>query len=339
MPANSTLLDRICVGAAHLEGVPGVRETLVNGDALHNFINLKVEPTSQMAERKQEGGFHRLPSIPEGTPGTATFQLEMVMDGPTAEKPRWADKFLVSCGMVYSTDHYELSQEPPDLTGTAVHTITIGKNENGRLKVLYGAMGNVKFNFLAAKRVLMDFEYTGVYDEVLDAAIFTPAYTIHRPLRFVKGSPVIGPSSWHPILASLVLDLGNVVYLKESGAGTDGYAFAVVTDRLPKITMNPEARLEAMSALYAGFFASTERDIEWRATMDSDSCEVTATGFQVITPRTGERSGVLVDEIEAQLNNHDLEIAFVRAATSTATGTFSATATGGSSTATASATA
>jgi hypothetical protein len=87
---------------------------------------------------------------------------------------------LAGCGIAITNGTLSPRNEAP---GTNVKTLTLGLYENGRRKLMSGAVGNVVFNFVPGEPVMMNFTFRGVYQGVSDTAILTPTYPTITPIR------------------------------------------------------------------------------------------------------------------------------------------------------------
>jgi len=159
MAEAAPLLVRRRLLAAKAEGTPGTAEALTATEAVYNVEGLKIVSDTEQEERPQPGTFAHNPDQTDTGKGTLSFSMEMT--GGAAE-PGWAGVFLPACGLGFSTTKYLVDQLPPQAAGTTTQTLTLGCYVDGVKKLLYGAMGNVKFTFKSAKRAMMEFTFTGL---------------------------------------------------------------------------------------------------------------------------------------------------------------------------------
>ena len=135
-----------------------------------------------------------------------------------------------------------------------------------------------------------------------------PTFPNAAPLYFVGQEFTI--DAWTPQVSQLTLDLGNKVYLRP-GQGDSGFVHACIPNRLPKLTLDPEASLVADYDLWGLWRSMTEAaTITWKCQAGDDSAVFAATKFQAVQITRGAREGVLVDQLEGQLNADDLSIVF-----------------------------
>lgn len=303
------LLSKISVLAAKIEKAVGTAETVTAADATWLAYDVKLSPKITLTERQKQGGFGRLASVPEGHAAECTFAIDLTAGSAT---PSWAAVFLASCGLGPLSGAYQLDNRPPEAAGSTTETITIAQYENGKRRAMYGCMGNAVFKFVAGKLVRVEFTYQGVWQGETDAAILEPTYLTDSPLRFVSSALELtsGSPSWNPLVESLSLDLGNKIYLRPDSSTAKGFHSAVISDRLPKVTINPEAVLVATQDVIDHWLDYDVFAASWAASEGGDSATFETSNLQIINPQRGDREGVMTEEIEAQINDDDLEITF-----------------------------
>jgi hypothetical protein len=146
-------------------------------------------------------------------------------------------------------------------------------------------MGTFKFVFPTGKQAYVEFTFTGKYSSnETDTALIAPTYPTVLPLRFAAGA-----LTWNSVAlctASLEVDAGNTVIMRECVNASDrsGFISAIVTNRAPIITADPE------SVLLAG----QDRDLLW-LTSQPEPLLITING-------TGN-STIVISAPEAQLEN------------------------------------
>jgi len=310
-----TLLKRKRVLGAKIETTSGTAIALTGSDAGFNAYDIMIQPSIAMTPREAEGGFGTLSSTPEGMSGKATFKLDWSWDG-TSTEPVWADTFFPACGLVKSTNTYFPKTAVP---GSDVKTLTIGAYVDGRFCSIRGASGNVKIVCATGKKVILDFEFTGVWVPPTDVALVSPTYSTDRSMRYATST-----TTWASValcLESLTLDVGNQITLRECATTTQGYDNAIITNRLPKITGNPESKLIATQDRFGQWIASTEGVLSWTIPGPTTSyVTIAAPKAQLQNNQEGDRNGLVTDELEWSCNRNgntsdqEFSIAFTPAA-------------------------
>lgn len=312
------LLTRLGVLLAKIETTPGTDAAPTGTDGACNFFNVSITPAIAMQQRQGQGGMGKLASIPEGFGCTVNFQTHLEWDG-TATEPFWADVLLPGCGFVKSGQTFTPRSEAP---GTNVKTLTFYHYLNGKLRKIYGAAGNGVVNLPTGKMGFIDWTFTGVWGGETDAAIVTPTYPTALPLR------ATGLNQLNDVdlcASNVTIDFGNVVTLREcvkniSGQLRAGYESAIITDRTPLISVDPEAKLVATRDAYGAWIASTEALWEYDVAGPTNSVLVfDAPKAQIVNNADGDRNGLAIDTLQLQCNkngathNEELSITFTAA--------------------------
>lgn len=312
------MLKRRRVLAAKIETTVGTAETLAATDAAFNIYDAMIQPTITMVERPGQSGFGYLTSIPEGHSGTATFRTYLEWDGTDTE-PAWADTFFPACGWVKSGQVYTPRTEPP---GTNVKTLTIGLyQQDGAtgtvFKSIAGAAGSFVVTLPTGRPGYIDWTFTGVWQAPTNETLITPTYPsgVHH-CRFAGGL-----AEWNDVnlcVEQAVINSGNNVILRECPTTEAGFISALITDRRPTITVNPEASTIAAQNRWASWVASQheyllELDVAGASGTATDAVLVfDAPKAQIINNQEGDRNMIVTEDIEFQCNKngatHDEEL-------------------------------
>ena len=288
------LLRRRAVFAAKVETTIGTAETLTTAEAAFNARDFILQPSIGMTRREGQGGFNYLASIPEGMMGTCTIVHDIAYDGTTV--PSWASVLLPACGWVETTGVFSPVSQGPGSGG--VKTLTIGHYKDGKRALLTGAMGTFKISCPTGKVAFITFTFTGKYSaNETDTAIIAPTYPTTLPMRFAAGA-----FTWNSVAmctSSVEIDAGNSVIMRECVNASDrsGYVSALVTNRAPVITADPESVL----------VATQDRESLWLTpTTAALSCQIGATGSSVTigcpkaqleNKQLGNRSDMMIDNL------------------------------------------
>lgn len=302
-----TLLRRKRVLAAKIESTVGTAEALSASDATFNIYNALIQPTIEMEQREGQGGFGYLSAVPGGYTGVATFRTYLEWDG-TATEPSWADTFFPACGWVKSGQVYTPRTEAP---GTNVKTLTIGLYEDGILKRISGAMGTATITLPTNRSGYIDWTFTGVWLAPTAVAMLTPTYPTDKPLRFAGGL-----AEWDNVnlcVEQATINLGNTVIMRECPTTEAGFISALVTNRQPLITVNPEASTIAAQDRWAAWLAQNEYALELDLAGPSSSVlSFDAPKAQIQNDQEGDRNGMVTEDITFQCNKngatHDQEL-------------------------------
>jgi hypothetical protein len=139
----------------------------------------------------------------------------------------------------------------------------------------------------------MNFTFTGVWSGVAATAVISPTYPTLLPLRAASGAFTI--NSIAQVFGSCTFDVGNVVVLRPSIATLSGFSHAIVTDRTPTFTFDPEAQLIADEDVYGEWIASTTRALSCQFQNATDRVTIAAPAVQRMTITNGDRDGIRTD--------------------------------------------
>ncbi len=293
------LLRRKRLLAAKVEATPGTAETLANADAAFNVYNPVPQANIEVETREAQAGFGMLSGVPGSRAGSLTFRTEIWWDG-TVTMPSWAAILLPACGWVDSSQTFNPTSEAP---GSNVKTLTMGVYEDGLRKQLVGAAGTFQIVCPTGDMVYCDWTFTGVWQPVTDTALLSPTYPNDKPLRYATATTQFNSNNL--CVEQITFDAGNTVTLRECAASAAGFDYAVITNRAPTITANPESQLVATRDDYGDWLASTEA--EFSVTLDgisTSTIEISAPKAQITNVQEGDREGIQIDDITYSCNKN-----------------------------------
>jgi hypothetical protein len=291
------LFMRKRVLAFKVEATPGTAESLSGSDAAFNVYNAEMTPTIEAMQRDSQSTGAPMPAVFGQYLGTCTFRTHLF---GAASLPAYT-AFFAACGWPVSTRTFGPVTAPPGSSN--VKTATIGLYEHGRRKKLRGCMGTFVIGMEAGKPIYIDWTFTGVWTDPTDVSILTPTYPTEIPLRFANSGLTIG--SWSPKVSRMTIDAGNVLYPCEDGSSADdsGIKYVLVTSRRINGTIDPQGELVATRDTYGDWLGITEEALAlaW-GTGTNTGVLIAASKFQTVGVRAAERNGLIVDEIEYQVN-------------------------------------
>lgn len=304
------LLKRKRVLAAAIESTPGTAEALSASNGAFNAYDVIAQAQIAVESREGQGGFGKLSGVPGARAGTLNFKVDLGWDG-TATIPTWASVLLPMCGWVNSSGAFTPRTEAP---GANVKTGTLATYVDGVKKTIAGASGNVRFVFPAGRMAFAEFSFTGVWQAVADVSLIAPTYPTALPLRYASATTTY--DSVAMCVEQLAIDSGNTIKLRECGGSAAGFDYAIITDRSPRITANPEATLVATDDRYGDWLAATEAELSLLLNGPSSSTlEFEVPKAQIVNAQEGEREGLVIDDIEWMANkngaNQDEELSII----------------------------
>jgi hypothetical protein len=287
------LLRRRAVFAAKVESTIGTAESLSGTEGVYNARDFMIQPNVAMTRREGQGGFNYLTSIPEGMTGTCTIIHDLTYNG--TDIPSWASVLLPACGWVDAAGTFSPKSEGP---GSNVKTLTIGHYKDGKRTLLSGAMGTFKIVCPTGKVAYIEFTFTGKYSSnETDTALIAPTYPTVSPLRFAAGA-----LTWNSVAlctSNVEVDAGNSVIMRECVNATDrsGYVSALVTNRAPIITADPESVLVATQDRDSLWLTPTAQAFSMQIGSSGSSITIAAPKAQLENKQQGNRSDMMVDNL------------------------------------------
>lgn len=280
------LYTRKSLLAVKVEATPGVAETLAGTDAAYNAMNPEITADIAVSSRPLQASFKQLKGVPGPMSGQCTFSIELIGDG-AGTYPVWATTLLAACGVIESpTDTGTPSAEAP---GANVKTLTMGVYTDGVLTQLRGCSGNVQFVFRPGEAVMLNFTFTGAW--VGQSAVAVPSFT--PPTLFpIRSTGACTINSVAQKFQTCTIDLGNTVTLRPDIAGTNGFAYATVTDRVPTITLDAEAALIATEDPFGDWEDGTTRAFSLQCDDGTDIVTFAAAAAQYTAISPGDREGL-----------------------------------------------
>lgn len=290
------LLRRRSVFAAKTEATVGTAETLTAAEGVYNARDFSIVPNIGMTRREGQGGFNYKKSIPEGMAVTATITHDIAYDGTNI--PTWASVLLPACGYVADGGVFSPVSRGPGGAGLP-KTLTIGAFHDGKFRRVVGAMGNVVFSSPTGQTATATFTFQGKYTtNETDVALIAPTYPTDESLRFADGSIAWGGVNLCTALAAI--DFGNQVIMREcaEAGNRTGYKSALITNRIPIVTADPEAVL----------VATQDRDNQWIG-MATAALAITLNGAgnstlvfsapaaQIENKQPGSRNDMITDDL------------------------------------------
>lgn len=297
MALSAPLLTRKRVIKVTIETTKG---TKVAGTQALLVFDLDIKGTAPFVERKGTGLYrgHSETGILEERSGTCAFKAELraTAGTPNAMEAGLA-MLLQACGLKQTVQVYQVHSTPAD-----DKTISIDVWEDGVKKGLAGAMGNVTFEGQAGKRVMCNFEFSGIWQAPVDEALPAYAPSSDTPMRVQGGTFTLGAESIK--IANFSLNMGNNVVMRGDVDGVGGIAHYMITDYDTVLSIDPEADLVAGYDFNGIWLAGTEAAVSLALTDGTNTATFTIPKFQQREIPGGDRDGIQTYEVVGQCN-HD----------------------------------
>lgn len=292
------LLARKKLIAAKIESTPGTAESLADADVAFRAYDYEdISPTVPTEPRQAQGSMSHNVAARGPRSGVVTFKTPLHGDG-AAGTPTWASTLLPACGFVESLGTFSPTSEPP---GSNVKTLTMAVYKDGLKTILRGCAGNFKLMMESGQEIAIEWTFTGVWSKPADVAILTPTEPSTGALRFASTTFTIGGAA-PGCVQNLEIDAGGVVTLLNCPTTAEGYDYAIVADRRPVGTLDPETRLVATEDLHGKWLDGTEEALSVALTDGTDTITIAAPKLQRTNVQPGSRENVSIDQVEFQLN-------------------------------------
>ena len=296
MALSAPLLTRKRVIKVALEGA-GTKGTKVAGTQAILVFDLDIKPTAPFSERKGTGLYrgHAETGVLEERSGTCTFSAEL--RGTAGAMEAGLAILLQACGLDQTLEVYQVHSVPAnDLT------LSIDVWEDGVKKGLAGASGNVTFEGTAGKRMMCNFEFSGIWQATIDEALPAYAPSTDPPIRVQGGTFTLGGESIK--INSFSLNMGCNVVMRADADGVGGIAHYHITDYDTVLSIDPEADKVAGYDFNGIWLAGTEAAVSLLLTDGTTNITIAIAKFQIREVPGGDRDGVLTYELVGQCN-HD----------------------------------
>jgi len=303
-----SIAERLSQVAAKLEASEGVKEALSNTDAFLVFGPITYTPDIQMYERDPyRETFSQLAQLPGFRSGKLAFVTEMVGSGEAGTAPFWG-KLMKACGFAETINAgVSVVYEP---ASASIPTLTLGLYRAGFVERIWGARGNLKLVGETGKPVLMQWEFTGIDFERVDASLLSGvSYSAVIPPVMMGVNYTI--DGYQIIGDKLEIDLGSQISLVKDFNADGGHRIAMYAGRKPKMTVDPNAVPVATKDFVGMWQAGSTVTISCTiGSAAGNTIELSFPAAQIVGVKPASRDGILTDELEIHLamNSGDDEI-------------------------------
>lgn len=297
LPTMPLLSRRKLIGAA-AETVPGTGVLSNITTPLANTLcyDARLTPENLLADGKREpiGNYMgNYVAVPGRRVGTLRFRQEL----------RYDDAFgtlLSACGYKATGNIYKPKTSYSDHTA-----LSIKLWEDGRRKALIGAMGTCTIEGTAGSRVFAEWEFTGVWQDVVAEALPSQA-PVTSPGAYTGSEAVLTiDSGLVGLVSRFRILLGNTIEMREDITSVSGVKHAVISAREPTIELDPEAHLIADFNLWDKLLAGTPVSILLKVSDGTHYLEFAAPKAQYLTVGDETRGARQVDTLTFQCNANE----------------------------------
>jgi len=262
------------------------------GDVHVYAFDVSINPDDTFIQRKPTGHLGgNLDGVVGARTGTAKFKVELRSLAATTLNPGVA-LLLQAAGFKLATATYT-----PSIVEAEQTTITLDVYEDGLLKRLTGAMGNVVISADVGGLVYLDCDYKGIWVAPTDVALGTAAPATVVPMRFASSTMTLG--AYTPKIGKFSLSLNANVILRPDQSKSAGYIHALITDIDPTIELDLEADNVATHDAHGLWLAGTNAALSMTLADATAKCTI-AGAIQYRNVAEGDRDGVIIHNVVAQ---------------------------------------
>lgn len=290
------LLARKKVIKTKLEAEKG---TKLAGDQAMRVFDPNIRPTSPFEERRGSGlriGLNDAGILGERS-GQLTFSSELRGTGASGLELGTAI-LLQGAGFLKSSESYTY----PTSAVASQKSLSFDVWEDGIKKGLAGAMGTLEISAEAGKRVMMGWDFMGVWQAPVDEALPAESVSSAVPMRFQGGTFTIGGAAKK--ISRFTLTCGQQVVPQYDPAATGGILTYMITDIEPSISFDLEADLVANYDINGLWLAGTTAAIVLAFTQGEDVATITLPVVRYKEIPEGERDGIAIYDATGEIINN-----------------------------------
>lgn len=298
--------------AAKAEGTEGTAEVLAGADAFL-AMNINDNPDIETHVRNNvSASLSPFSKVPGARKGAIEFDVELKGSGTAGTAPA-IGKLLKACGFGETVVAVTSVTYLPASTG--VGSMTLALYNDGIIYKIWGARGNVSLKLEKGKPGMLHFLFTGADFSVADGAMLSTgiSYETTKPQPFLAAALTI--DSYAALMGSLEFNMNNELALRDDVNTSSGHKSAVISGRLPTLSIDPEMVLVATYDFYGKWRSGIEGPLTTVVTGSAGNiCTITAPKVQYIGVKKADKSGLRSLGIDCQLNRNagddEISIAF-----------------------------
>lgn len=226
-----------------VETTEGTKIALTAADFI-TAHNAKFTPDIKMAGMKSATGtMSKSVSRPGLRSGKISFDAYLRGGASAGVAPELGVAFK-ACGLKEArVDTISVTYTPAP-QATIPPSVTVEIRRDGKCSRIWGARGTMTLKAQVGEAMLCSFAFTGCDWEEIDLIQMAGVtYTAIPEIMLQAATLTLDASSTNLNLSSVDIDLGNTVTLRQSVNASSGYTSALITDRTPALSFDPEAVL------------------------------------------------------------------------------------------------
>ena len=298
--------------AAAIEEEEGAAETLGGADAFL-AANVSFKPNLEMGDRDNvTSSLSRFSRVPGARSAQIEFDVELKGSGSAGVAPALG-KLLQACGFAEGGEEGVSVIYTP--ASAEIESLTLAAYMDGLIKMIWGARGDVSLKLDNGKPGWLHFVFTGADFSVADGDMLSDDvdYEDTAPPAFLNASLTI--DDYAALIGSIEIKMGNKVALRKDANSASGYMSAVIAERDPQMSIDPETVTVGTYDFYGNLRIGSLGELTLVVTGGAGNiCTITAPAVQYINITPGDREGVRTLGIDCALTrdvgDDELSIAF-----------------------------
>lgn len=302
MSLDLTLISRNRVVGLKAETTTGTAITPVASDCglFGAIYDVSLDPTIQMNKRQSPQYLSPPQPVPGTTAGTLKFRSELFGSDTAGTLPSWASVIFPACGCQINSA--VVSPLSPSAS-VAAATLSGALYQSGRLLLLAGCMGDFVIRGKSGEPLYLEWTFQGVWQSPSETAIPTGiTYPPAKPPRFAGATFTAGSNVLR--VEQFQFKSGNQIYLRQDPTAVDGSSVgtglraALIVDRLPTISLDPEAQSLSTLNWFAAQMAMTTYSFTATVGAAGTGFTLAAPYAQVNSEKHKDRGGLITDDLE-----------------------------------------
>jgi hypothetical protein len=291
--------------AAKIEAVEGTPEALTAAETGVIVIDPKYSPDVKMIQRLGIlASFSKLPDLPGPRLAHISFRAEVYGRAAAfaADNLPALSPYFRACGLAETLDVTPGSEKVSyTRASSGIPSLTLGLYTDGLCKMISGARGTVKFSAEVGGALYADFDFLGVYQPPVDAAMLVPSYVNLVPPQLLAAAFQV--DAFAPVLKSFSIDLGNKLAGREDLNSASGYKSFLLVDGDTRGTFDPEQVLVATHDYYGNWGGGIHGALSVGPfnAVQYNRLKITAPKLVTTKVDEGEREGQAVHTVGFQL--------------------------------------
>ena len=290
--------------AMAVEGTEGSAETLDASDVIAPVFGLNWTPNFETIVREVvQPSLSGLSQVVGERSATVEFSTELKGSGSAGTVPPnlsvplqcsgWSETIVGGTSVTYAL----ASEDVPTAT---IEVREAGQSSTCKIRQVVGARGSWAIEAVKGNHVLVSFTFTGRYVEPTEGSFLTVPSPAPKPEPFLNAS--ISFQGISTIKASTVsVDGQNDVQLRNDANEVTGNFSAVIVNRDPVASIDPELELIATANFFKKYTDGDEGDLDFVLGATAGNITSVSLRTQITNVTPGERDSMRIESLDLAL--------------------------------------